>query len=56
MSRDILETEMHSGLVFDKEEKMSRSNVIEKLLEAGESVFTINFNKKVDDKRVKDML
>lgn len=53
MSRDILETEMHSGLVYEKEEKISRTEVVEKLLEVGESVLTVNYNKKVDEARVK---
>jgi hypothetical protein len=56
MSRDILETEMHSALVFEKEEKISRTQVIEKLLEVGETVFTVQFNKKVDEARVKKIL
>jgi thermostable 8-oxoguanine DNA glycosylase len=48
MARDILETEMHSGLAFDKEEKVSRSELVEKMIGAGETAFTIEFNKKVD--------
>lgn len=56
MSKDILNTEMNSGTVYDKEEKMSRTQVIEKLLEAGECVLTVHFNKKVDDKHVKEIL
>lgn len=56
MARDILETEMNSGLVFDKEEKMSRTELVQKFIEAGESVFTVQFNKKVDDKYIKSVL
>ena len=56
MARDILETEMHSGLAYDKEEKVTRTELVKKLLTAGESVFTISSTKKVDDKHVKNVL
>ena len=45
MARDILETEMYSGTAYDKTEKLSRTEVVEKMMEAGETVFTVNFNK-----------
>ena len=56
MSCDILETEMHSGLVYDKEEKISRTKLVEKLITAGECVFTVHFNKKVNDAHVQSIL
>ena len=56
MARDILETEMNSGLAFEKEEKVSRTDLVEKLIGAGESAFTIHFNKKVDAEHIKNVL
>jgi hypothetical protein len=56
MARDILETEMHSGLVFDNEEKLCRQNVLDKLMEAGETVFSVQFNKKVDTDHIKNII
>jgi hypothetical protein len=52
MARNILETEMNSGSVFDKTEKLTRTALIEKLMEAGETVFTVSYNKKVDNKHI----
>ena len=56
MSRDILETEMYSALAYDKEEKISRTELVEKLISAGECVFTVHFNKKVDEAHVQGIL
>ena len=56
MARDILETEMNSGLAFEKEEKISRTELVEKLIGAGETAFTIQFNKKVDAEHIKNVL
>ena len=56
MSRDILEREMHSGLVYDKEEKVTRSEIVQRLVDAKESVMTVKFHKKIDDTYVKEIL
>ena len=56
LARDILETEMNSGLIYGQEQKISRTELVEKLLEAGESVFTVNFNKKVDEDHIKNTI
>lgn len=47
---------MHSGLVYEKEEKTTRTEIIGHLLNAKESVMTVKFHKKVDDNYVKDIL
>ena len=56
MARDIMETEMNSGKLFDSEQKMTRTEVLEKLMAAGECVMTVNFNKKVDEAHIKTVL
>ena len=56
MDREILETEMNSGLIYDKEVNVSKSKLVETMLSAGESVFTVEFNKKVDNDHIKDVL
>ena len=56
LARDILETEMHSGLIYEKEQKISRTELVETLLNAGESVFTVQFNKKVDEDHIKNVI
>jgi len=56
MATDILNTEMNSGLVYDKEEKTTRADVIDKIKFAGECVMTVNFNKKVDHEHIKSVV
>ena len=56
MAADILNTEMHSGLAHDAQEKLARTEVVEKIMFAGECVMTVNFNTKVDKDHIASVL
>lgn len=56
MARNIMETEMNSGLVYDSEQKVTRTEILDKMMTAGESVMTVNFNKKIDEDFIKQTL
>lgn len=43
---------MNSGKIFGSEEKITRTEMVNHLLNAKECVFTAKFHKKVDDKYV----
>jgi hypothetical protein len=47
---------MNSGMAFKKEEKLSVSKIASILLDVKDSVFTICFQKKLDDKLVSEKL
>jgi hypothetical protein len=52
MSRDILEYEMNSGKIYESEEKVTRTEMVNLLVNAKECVFTAKFHKKVDEKYI----
>lgn len=56
ISRDILEHDMHNASVFEKQEKLCLTKVVDVLKEANSAAFTICFNTKVDEKAVKERL
>ena len=56
MSRDILESEMYSAKIYDKEEKLPRTQIIELMMKAKETVMTVVFHKKIDEAYVKEVL
>ena len=56
IGKDILVSEMNSASAFDKEEKLTRTEMVEKLMDAKETVFTVSFNKKVDDKWIQQVI
>ena len=56
MSRDILEYEMNSGKIYESEEKVTRTEMVNLLINAKECVFTAKFHKKVDEKYIQEIL
>lgn len=56
ISKDILQHEMHSGMAFEKTEKLPMTKMANVLLSTKDSVFTICFQKKIDSKDVKEAL
>jgi len=47
---------MRAGQAYDNEEKVSRSEMVEQLLNAKQTVMTVNFRKKIDNDYVKNIL
>lgn len=53
ISKDVIEHDMFNSEVFGREESLPLTKVVKILRDANTTVFTINFNCKVDDKEVK---
>lgn len=47
---------MESAAQFSKEEKVTRSAIVEHLISAKQCIFTVTFRKKVDAKEIEDRL
>ena len=56
MSRDILVHEMNSGKLFDKTEKLTRTEIVDLMINARECAFTVVFHKLLDDAYVTQTL
>ena len=56
MSRDILLKEMYSAQIHEKTEKISRSNLVELMMNAKETVMTIEFRRKVQEDWIRSQL
>lgn len=56
MSRDILNCEMQSGSVFSETKKVTRTELVDIFKNCKETVFTVKFTTKVDDKHIKEIL
>jgi hypothetical protein len=47
---------MNSGKIYETEEKITRTEMVDLLINAKECVFTAKFHKKVDDKYIQEIL
>jgi hypothetical protein len=47
---------MYSGTQYSEEEKITRTDMVTKLLESKETVFTVTFRKKVDPSDIENAL
>ena len=56
MSLDILEHEMNCGKLYEKTEKLSRTEIVELMINARECAFTVVFHKQIDGAHVKEVL
>lgn len=56
MSKDILVHEMNSSKAFDEVIKLTRTEIVNLMTQAKESVMTVKFHKKVDEDHVKGSL
>jgi hypothetical protein len=56
MSRDILNYEMNSAKLYNTEEKVSRTDLVNLLTHAKDCAFTVKFHKKVDKAYVRQIL
>lgn len=51
-----MEYEMNSSSIYEKEETLSRSNVVELLINSKECVFTVIFHKQADAEYIKTQI
>jgi len=57
LSKSVLLHEMTSGTLYDKTEKVARTDIVEMLVnEAKEAAMTIKYDRKVDEAHVKAIL
>ena len=56
MSKDILQYEMNSGKLYQKEERVSRTELVRIFTNAKQAVMTVKFYKKVDESQIKTVL
>ena len=54
ISRSILEYEMNNGMAFAKTEKMAMTKIAEVMTAVQDSVFTVAFHKKLDEKVIRE--
>ena len=47
---------MYSGTLFDTEEKITRTDMVELLMNAKECVFTVTFRRKVTTEDIEEVL